>query len=106
MLKQIIVRLQVEGLHRWKDCPIDEVSFLRDRHRHIFHIEARKRVSHNDRDVEIILFKRQLESFLGAEPIEFGDMSCEMIAEKILLEFDCDYVQVLEDNENGAVIRK
>ena len=54
MKKQIVVKLQVEGLHQWQDCPIEDVSFLRDRHRHIFHIEVRKKVSHNDRDIEII----------------------------------------------------
>ena len=35
---------------------------------------------------------------------EFGAMSCEMLAKEILKEFDCVYVSVFEDNENGAEI--
>ena len=104
MKKQIVVKLQVEGLHQWKGCPIEEVSFLRDRHRHMFHIEVRKRVTHNDRDIEIIMLKREILKYLGKQPIEFGNQSCEMIAEDLYKEFNCTYVSVLEDNENGAII--
>ncbi len=104
MERFIIVKLQVEGIHQWKDCPIEDVMFLKDKHRHIFHIEVRKKVSHNDRDIEIIMLKRQILSYLGKQPIDFGNQSCEMIAEKILKSFDCTYVSVLEDNENGAIL--
>jgi len=104
MKRQIIVKLQVEGLHKWAGCPIEDVSFLRDRHRHMFHIEVRKTVTHNDRDIEIIMLKREIINYLGKQPIEFGNQSCEMIAEDILTRFNCTYVSVLEDNENGAII--
>ncbi|MBP6424146.1 MAG: hypothetical protein KA278_00335 [Flavobacterium sp.] len=102
--KKIIINLQVEGLHQWKDCPIKEVDFLKDRHRHIFHICIKKTVSHNDRDIEIIYLKREVLNYLGTQPIEFGNKSCETIAEELLKEFDADYVSVLEDNENGAEV--
>lgn len=102
--KQIVVKLQVEGLHQWKDCPIEDVSFLRDRHRHIFHIEVRKKVYHNDRDIEIIMLKREITAYLGKQPIEFGNQSCESIAEDLFHKFQCTYVSVLEDNENGAIL--
>jgi hypothetical protein len=32
------------------------------------------------------------------------ELSCEMLAKEILKEFDCVYVSVFEDNENGAEI--
>ena len=41
---------------------------------------------------------------LTPEQILFGAMSCEMLAKEILKEFDCVYVSVFEDNENGAEI--
>lgn len=108
----IIVKLQVEGFHNWpaaKDI-LPEVAFLSDPHRHIFHIECKKEVSHSDRDVEIIMFKRNILEYLHATyskskiffVCEFGPKSCEMIAEELMKEFDLVYCSVLEDNENGA----
>ena len=89
-------------------CPIKEVMFLRDRHRHIFHIKMSKEVNHSDRDIEIILFKREVQEYLKqkfGEPCEFGSMSCEMIAEHLLQQFNANEVEVLEDNENGANVK-
>lgn len=109
----IIVNLQVEGTHNWPECPIEEVSFLKHRHRHIFHITCKKEVSHNDRQIEIIRLKRQIEyhlrkSFgegeLSAEGCFFGRMSCEDIALHLLNKFNLYSCTVLEDNENGAQI--
>lgn len=105
----IFVSFQVEGFHYWKDAP-EEVSFLRDRHRHMFHVEIEKEVSHADRDIEIILFKRKVQKFIqerwkGEENVvEFEGMSCEMIASVLKNEFKCYKVKVTEDGENGAVV--
>ena len=108
----ILVSLQVEGFHYWKDAP-EIVKFLRDNHRHIFHIEIEKEVSHADRDIQIILFKRSVLDFIKKiwgvkerEYVEFGGSSCEMIADIILTEFKCVKVRVTEDGENGAVVYK
>ena len=106
MKTQIIVTLQIEGIHKWQNCPLEEVSFLRNEHRHIFHIEARKEVTHNDRDIEIILLKRKMQEYYGTLPFNFGNQSCEMIAEDLMNAFDLCYCKVMEDNENGALITK
>ena len=110
----VIVNLQYEAFHNWQgvkevlpDQP--ELHFLFDRHRHIFHIKAEKEVSHSDRDVEIIWFKRQIQDYLETtygRPGELKSKSCEMLAEEILKQFDCKSVEVLEDNENGAKVYK
>lgn len=106
----IVVKFQVEGTHCWPECPIDEVKFLRDPHRHMFHIQATKKVGHNDRDVEIIKLKREMQQFLlscyGDEvgTCDFGRMSCEDIAELLIEDFKLHSCQVLEDNENGAIL--
>lgn len=110
-LTTVIVRFQLEGIHRWKDAEEKEpeVDFLSFPHRHMFHFEVSKLVEHDDRDIEIILFKRSIMEYLldkyGA-PCRFENMSCEMIAEETLKEFDCTSVQVMEDNENGAKVTK
>lgn len=113
MTKNIIVTIQVEGLHSWPECPIEEVSFLKYPHRHIFFIKAKKNVSHSDRDIEIIQLKRKIQYYLLQKygigfkarlGCDFGRMSCEMIAEELIEKFNLNYVSVLEDNENGAEI--
>ena len=104
----IVVRLQMEGTHSWPgvvDHPdLEEVHFLQYPHRHIFHIELRKRVEHDDRDVEIIAFKRLVESRLAKwyPQGNMGSTSCEMLAKRLAQHFVCSYVEVTEDGENGA----
>ena len=102
--KYVVVKLQFEGIHRWENCHLDEVFFLKDYHRHIFHVELTKKVSHNDRDIEIIKLKRDILEYFGTQPVHLDNQSCEDIAEKLLINFDACSVKVLEDNENGAFV--
>lgn len=111
MKTNIIVKLEVEGVHYWPDCPIEEVSYLRTQHRHMFHILVKKQVSHSDRDIEIIQLKHQLKDHLDRSYYsntlnccQFGRMSCEQIAEELVRKFGLNYCSVLEDNENGAEV--
>lgn len=99
----VIVKYQFEGLHCWDNCPIEEVSFLKDKHRHVFHVELEKEVSHADRDVEIIMLKRKAEAFSRSR-YDYGRMSCEMIAKELLDKFKLKTCTVLEDGENGAKV--
>ena len=105
----IIVTLQMEGFHRW-DGAFEEVAFLKDDHRHIFHFELEVPVQHDDRDVEIILFKRIVQRILidrygdSNGVLQLGSKSCEMLAKELLVVFECDRVKVTEDGENGAVV--
>ncbi len=104
MRYEIGVRLQVEGTHRWEGASdVKGVEFLAHPHRHIFHVNARKAVEHSDRDVEFILFKREIQLFLSAWSGDFGKLSCEQIAEKILKRFKCTQVEVSEDLENYSI---
>ncbi len=106
MKKHIVVTFQFEGIHSWPECPIEEVKFLRDPHRHIFHVKATKEVSHNDRDVEIIMLKRGMEEYVGNK-FPAGDlntMSCEDLAELFINAFELSSCEVLEDGENGAYL--
>ena len=110
----IVVTLRVEGIHRWIDAPEfkPEVAYLEHPHRHIFYIKVKKVVTHADRDIEIIVFKRDILRYLQKyfdygskyQLHDFKKMSCEMIAEDILTTFEATEVEVLEDGENGAVV--
>ena len=111
----IIVTLQIEGLHCWPDaaaiCP--QVDFLSNSHRHLFYIVAKKQVFHDDRDIEFILFKREILKYLNTKyfnselnQCNFGSMSCEAICKELIEQFGLNYCSVMEDNENGAEIIK
>lgn len=119
MVKEVFCTLQIEGTHNWPSCPFDEVAYLRDPHRHVFHIKAHKPVFHDDRDVEFIMLKHKIQKFLigkywsgytpreefsGTAVCEFGSMSCEMIAQELIEVFDLSRCEVSEDNENGAIV--
>lgn len=106
MLKLIIIRTQFEGFHKWSGAP-EEHKYLSNSHRHIFHVEARKMVTDSDREIEFIDLKRKLTNYCRVtyEDKVFG-YSCEHIAEHLLKHFDFDSVQVMEDNENGAIVYK
>jgi hypothetical protein len=113
-LTEISVNLLIEGFHNFPQAIQtfgEEVDFLRHRHRHIFQINVRKTVNHDDRDIEFILFKRKIEKWIkyvyqvnGA--CEFKNLSCEMIARIILYQFDASQVTVSEDGENAAIVTK
>lgn len=120
----IVVNFQLEGFHNFPEARdlFPEVGFLSDYHRHIFHFQCKKKVYHDNRDVEFILFKREIQGFLIDKfyPLEgypenhplfsyycdFGSMSCEMIARLLFEKFDLEYCSVFEDGENGAEIIK
>lgn len=112
MLKtEVFCTLQIEGLHNWPGCPFDEVAYLRDLHRHMFHIKAYKEVTHSDRDVEFIMLKHAIAKHFFENHYDFitkthrfGAMSCEMIGADLIKKFDLSRVEVSEDNENGAII--
>ena len=116
-----IVKFQFEGWHRWKDAPENQtynIDFLRNLHRHMFHVEVWIEQKHNERDIEYLTFKDWLTN-----PVQdivytsiqdrFGiteEDSCETMAEKIrkfIVESYPDRkvkVFVFEDNENGACV--
>lgn len=108
-MNYIRLTFQQEGFHRWADCPIPEVWFLKEWHRHVFHFDVKMEVFSSDREVEFIILKRELatwaEGFLWG-PVEY---SCEKIANELLdYLFDAygkerQYaVEVMEDGENGG----
>lgn len=109
----IIAKLTIEGLHHWPEAQRFEPKayYLQYIHRHQFVIRVKKLVNHDDRDVEFIVFAQEIKKairgkFGKADPnqlIDFGSMSCEMIAKWIAEKFECCEVSVMEDNENGAV---
>jgi len=85
------------------------VEFLRNDHRHMFHFRVDIEVWHDDRDIEFILFKRELESQYRDDIITLDHKSCEMMADELAEYIQDAYpgrdlkIEVSEDGENGAV---
>ena len=99
---EIIVRTQFIGFHCWPDAP-EPQAYLRDRHRHTFHVEATKQVTHADRDIEFIELRERVDVWIKErQQQDSATMSCEHWAIAIAEQFDFDAVEVNEDGENGA----
>lgn len=105
--KTIWVRFQKEGIHCYPDAP-EGVEFLRHPHRHMFHFEVELEVFHDDRDVEFILFKRELEGLYDQGTLQLDYKSCEMLCDDLRAYIWEAYpgrnlrISISEDNENGA----
>tara|TARA_R110000772_G_scaffold146282_2_gene256414 strand:+ start:1005 stop:1352 length:348 start_codon:yes stop_codon:yes gene_type:complete len=110
VFKSIWVTFQKEGIHCYPDAPAG-VEFLAHPHRHIFHFRVEIQVFHDDREIEFILFKRELEGLYTEGTLQLDYKSCEMMADDL-----ADYIldkypereltiSVSEDNENGAISR-
>jgi len=117
--RMIWVTFRKEGIHKYPaaiDDPKlatgdwDDVSFLGYPHRHIFHFKVGITVTHNDRDIEFIQFKRWMEKLYSEKTLELDYKSCEMMAddlyEQIAVKFPGRevHIDISEDGENGAHI--
>lgn len=118
--KMIWVKFTQEGIHRYPAALTDpklatgdkyDVSFLGHPHRHIFHFQVWIGVTHDDRDIEFIQFKRWLQNLYGDNILNLDYKSCEMIADDLYNQISVRYpnrsvwIEVSEDNENGALIK-
>lgn len=99
-----------EGIHSYPHAP-DEVAFLRNAHRHMFHAVVWVEQHHNERDVEYILLKRFVmrETQFVSVQDQF-QASCETLAEILGGVVRAEYpgrrikVEINEDQENGALL--
>lgn len=108
----IWVKFQKEGIHKYPTAATDpnlaDVAFLANEHRHIFHFKVMISVTHNDRDIEFIQFKRWLESLYAGGTLELNYKSCEMISDELAEKIADKYpgrqfsIEVSEDDENGS----
>ena len=109
--KQCIwVTFQKEGLHKWPDATQHPgVEFLANEHRHMFHFRVDLEVWHDDREVEFILFKRELSGLYEQGTLQLDYKSCEMMADELAEYIKQQYprrdfkIEISEDGENGCV---
>lgn len=118
--KMIWVTFQKEGMHKYPAALTDpnlatgdeyDVSFLGYPHRHIFHFKVWISVTHDDRDIEFIQFKRWLLNLYKDSILALDYKSCEMMSEDLYQQISQKYpdrevwIEVSEDGENGSFIK-
>jgi hypothetical protein len=118
--KMIWVTFQKEGTHKYPAALTDpalatgdeyDVSFLGYPHRHIFHFKVWIGVTHSDRDIEFIQFKRWLQNLYASATLSLDYKSCEMMSDDLYGMISKEYpnrevwIEVSEDGENGSFIK-
>lgn len=118
--KMIWVTFQKEGMHKYPAALTDpalatgdeyDVSFLGYPHRHIFHFKVWISVTHDDRDIEFIQFKRWLQNLYADATLSLDFKSCEMMSQDLYDSISQRYpdrevwIEVSEDGENGSFIK-
>jgi hypothetical protein len=118
--KMIWVTFRKEGMHKYPAALTDpalktgdeyDVSFLGYPHRHIFHFKVWISVTHDDRDIEFIQFKRWLENLYKEGTLQLDYKSCEMMSGDLYDAINSKYpnreiwIEVSEDGENGSFIK-
>ena len=118
--KMIWVTFRKEGIHKYPAALTDtalatgdeyDVSFLGYPHRHTFHFKVWIGVTHDDRDIEFIQFKRWLEKLYAEGTLQLDYKSCEMMSGDLYDTISNKYpgrevwIEVSEDGENGSFIK-
>ena len=107
MVNFIWVKTQKEFLHQYYDAP-ELVAFLKNKHSHIFKFKVAVEVFNNDRDIEFIILRRQVEDILNKLDINLNGFSCEMLSNHLYEEIKSIYpkrdmiIDVSEDGNYGS----
>lgn len=101
-----VVRFTSEGFHCWPDAS-GKREYLSHSHRHLFHVEAKVEVTHENREIEFQDLRDACISFFGGG--DFGALSCEALAATLAQRLKALYarevvVSVFEDGEMGAEV--
>lgn len=106
--KWVWISWQFVGFHQWKDA-LDEVDFLKYKHRHLFKVKVWIEIAEDDREIEFFMFQRFMKEQYQDE-IDFGNQSCEMISHDMNQYIISEYpdrnvkISISEDGENGTYI--
>jgi len=110
MTCKVWTTFSLEGFHSYDSAPVG-VGFLKNNHRHLFHVRVEIEVYHNNRDIEFILLNQALKKRFPDNSL--NEMSCEMMCENIADFIHSKYanwrgrnivVSVSEDNESGSIL--
>jgi hypothetical protein len=110
MQMEVFCRTRFVGFHVWKDAP-NIFAYLRNTHRHEFHVEVGVHVELSNREVEFHELRLRVDDFLKHSYPLTIELSCELMASQIAaflrqsFKYDVTYVEVSEDGECGGRVR-
>ena len=109
----IWVTFQKAGFHKYPaaetDLTLQDVSYLGNRHRHLFKFKVQIEIFHNDRELEFHQVLNYCESLFD-KTIEIDFKSVEMLADDLYVQLAAKYpnrymkINVSEDGECGCEI--
>ena len=112
--RNIWVTFQKAGFHKYPAASIDpalgDVSYLGNKHRHLFKFNVQIEIFHNDRELEFHQFLNYCESLFNENIIDIDFKSVEMLADDLYLHIAARYpnravtISISEDGECGCVI--
>lgn len=103
------IRFASPSLHYWANAP-ENRSYLRQPHRHLFHVRVDIEVRHNEREIEFHDLLDAAKQFWPLKEDGCVDWSCETMAKELAESLAFNYpgreieVEVSEDGECGAVV--
>lgn len=110
--KFIWVTFQKAGFHYYPAAAIEtslsDVSYLGNKHRHLFKFKVTLSVTHNDRDVEFHQLLNFCESLFESGSVDIDSKSVEMLADDLYRHLIVRYpgrdieIEVSEDGECGC----
>lgn len=115
----VYVQFNKEGYHRYPEAASDptlatgdwrDVSHLAYTHMHYFYFKVWVAVSHNNRQIEFIQMRRDIENLYDKGTLILNNMSCEMISDDLYSRLCQMYpgveirIDVSEDNINGSYV--
>lgn len=111
--RSIYVTTSFVGFHCWPAAP-EAFAFLRDVHRHVFHVRVECEVIHGDRQIEFFALQSAVDQMIAkficpeVTAVKASPVSCEWLAEfllGLLKEYPIREIEVSEDGENGSIVR-
>lgn len=106
----IIVRTQFDFAHRYENATGD-FHYLKNLHRHKFFVEIEVEVGHDDREIEFLALKKEIDKYISqcCDGKWKDTMSCEMMCKELFKQIVHLYgldrkisISIFEDNENGG----
>lgn len=101
--KFVVIKTQFPAIHRYPEAT-GQTAYLKHPHRHVFYVVMKWEVQDNNREIEFLKKKTEMNQFIQQELYNqnIGNLSCEDLAEMLSITFHANFVSVFEDNENGA----